>query len=96
MLRDVVFSPTCTVFVRLFVVAILPLHRCGATQSLRRERSANKTPIVFHADSLSGFLSVMHAYRGCDYEWPERIKTQPHDDRDECFLPFDSQKGPAV
>ena len=25
--------------------------------------------------------------------WPERIKTQPHDDRDNCFLPFDS-KGP--
>ena len=26
--------------------------------------------------------------------WPERIKTQPHDDRDNCFLPFDS-KGPC-
>ena len=26
--------------------------------------------------------------------WPERIKTQPHDDRDHCFLPFDS-KGPC-
>ena len=25
--------------------------------------------------------------------WPERIKTQPHDDRDNCFLPFDSKKG---
>ena len=25
--------------------------------------------------------------------WPERIKTQPHDDRDNCFLHFDS-KGP--
>ena len=25
--------------------------------------------------------------------WPERIKAQPHDDRDSCFLPFDS-KGP--
>ena len=25
--------------------------------------------------------------------WPERIKTQPHEDRDNCFLPFDS-KGP--
>ena len=25
--------------------------------------------------------------------WPERIKTQPHDDGDNCFLPFDS-KGP--
>ena len=23
--------------------------------------------------------------------WPERIKTQPHDDRDNCFLPFDSK-----
>ena len=32
-----------------------------------------------------------HMY--CDYELPERIKTQPHDDRDNCFLPFDS-KGP--
>ena len=30
----------------------------------------------------------------CDYELPERIKTQPHDDRDNCFLPFDSKKGP--
>ena len=27
--------------------------------------------------------------------WPERIKTQPHDDRDNCFLPFDSKKGPC-
>ena len=27
-------------------------------------------------------------------KWPERIKTQPHDDRDNCFLPFDS-KGPC-
>ena len=26
--------------------------------------------------------------------WPERIKTQPHDDWDNCFLPFDS-KGPC-
>ena len=26
--------------------------------------------------------------------WPARIKTQPHDDRDNCFLPFDS-KGPC-
>ena len=26
--------------------------------------------------------------------WPERIKTQPHDDRDSCFLHFDS-KGPC-
>ena len=26
--------------------------------------------------------------------WLERIKTQPHDDRDNCFLPFDS-KGPC-
>ena len=26
--------------------------------------------------------------------WPERIKTQPHDDRDNYFLPFDS-KGPC-
>ena len=26
--------------------------------------------------------------------WPERIKTQPHDDRDNCFLPFDSN-GPC-
>ena len=26
--------------------------------------------------------------------WPERIKTQPHDDRENCFLPFDS-KGPC-
>ena len=26
--------------------------------------------------------------------WPERIKTQPHDDRDNCFLHFDS-KGPC-
>ena len=25
--------------------------------------------------------------------WPERIKTQPHDDRDNCFHHFDS-KGP--
>ena len=25
---------------------------------------------------------------------PERIQTQPHDDRDNCFLPFDS-KGPC-
>ena len=25
--------------------------------------------------------------------WPERIKTQPHDDRDNCFQHFDS-KGP--
>ena len=24
--------------------------------------------------------------------WPERIKTQPHDDRDNCFLHFDSKK----
>ena len=23
--------------------------------------------------------------------WPERIKTQPHDDRDNCFLHFDSK-----
>ena len=23
--------------------------------------------------------------------WPERIKIQPHDDRDNCFLPFDSK-----
>ena len=23
--------------------------------------------------------------------WPERIKTQPHEDRDNCFLPFDSK-----
>ena len=28
------------------------------------------------------------------FNWPERIKTQPHDDRDNCFLPFDS-KGPC-
>ena len=27
--------------------------------------------------------------------WPERIKTQPHDDRDNCFLPFDSKNGPC-
>ena len=26
--------------------------------------------------------------------WPERIKTQPHDDRNNCVLPFDS-KGPC-
>ena len=26
--------------------------------------------------------------------WPERIKSQPYDDRDNCFLPFDS-KGPC-
>ena len=26
--------------------------------------------------------------------WPERIKTQPHDDRDNCFQHFDS-KGPC-
>ena len=26
--------------------------------------------------------------------WPERIKTQPNDDRDNCFLHFDS-KGPC-
>ena len=26
--------------------------------------------------------------------WPERIKTQPHDDGDNCFLHFDS-KGPC-
>ena len=26
--------------------------------------------------------------------WPERIKTQPHYDRDNCSLPFDS-KGPC-
>ena len=26
--------------------------------------------------------------------WPERIKTQPHDERDNCFLHFDS-KGPC-
>ena len=26
--------------------------------------------------------------------WPEMIKTQPHDDRDNCFLHFDS-KGPC-
>ena len=26
--------------------------------------------------------------------WPERIKTQPPDDRDNCILPFDS-KGPC-
>ena len=26
--------------------------------------------------------------------WPERIKTQPHDGRDNCFLHFDS-KGPC-
>ena len=25
--------------------------------------------------------------------WPERIKTQPHDDMDNCYLHFDS-KGP--
>ena len=23
--------------------------------------------------------------------WPERIKTQPHDDRDNCFQHFDSK-----
>ena len=28
------------------------------------------------------------------FYWPERIKTQPHDDRDNCFLHFDS-KGPC-
>ena len=28
------------------------------------------------------------------WNWPERIKNQPHDDRDNCFLPFDS-KGPC-
>ena len=27
--------------------------------------------------------------------WPERIKTQPDDDRNNCFLPFDSKKGPC-
>ena len=26
--------------------------------------------------------------------WPERIKTQPHDDRDDCFQHYDS-KGPC-
>ena len=26
--------------------------------------------------------------------WPERVKTQPHDDRDNCFQHFDS-KGPC-
>ena len=29
-------------------------------------------------------------------KWLERIKTQPHDDRDNCFLPFDSKGAPAV
>ena len=24
------------------------------------------------------------------FNWPEQFKTQPHDDRDKCFLPFDS------
>ena len=28
--------------------------------------------------------------------WLERIKTQPHDDRDNCFLPFDSKGASAV
>ena len=23
--------------------------------------------------------------------WPEKIKTQPHEDRDNCLLPFDSK-----
>ena len=31
---------------------------------------------------------------GVILNWPERIKTQPHDDRDNCFLPFHS-KGPC-
>ena len=30
---------------------------------------------------------------GVIMSWPERIKTQPHDDRDNCFQHFDS-KGP--
>ena len=37
----------------------------------------------------------LHKTKVRDYELPERIKTQPHDDRDNCFLPFDSKKGPC-
>ena len=35
-----------------------------------------------------------HRHKVRILNWPDRIKTHPHDDRDNCFLPFDS-KGPC-
>ena len=44
-----------------------------------------------HWDPASTFAGMAD---GVILNWPERIKTQPHDDRDNCFLPVDS-KGPC-
>ena len=45
---------------------------------------------------LPDFDNFLHHLWNMDVivNWPERIKTQPPDDRDNCFQHFDS-KGPA-
>ena len=50
---------------------------------------------------LSGIARLVELHRGRPsppsgawsviLNWPERIKTQPHDDRDNCFQHFDSK-----
>ena len=50
------------------------------------------TKVLFQSCLHASFHSLNR--QSVIYNWPERIKTQPHDDRDNCFLPFDS-KGPC-
>ena len=47
------------------------------------------------SNEIDQCFRVRSVEKGVILNWPERIKTQPHDDRDICFLPFDS-KAPAV
>ena len=58
-----------------------PTPRPVAAHETHREASLSK--VLCSSELLTVIL-----------KWPERIKTQPHDERDNCFLPFDS-KGPC-
>ena len=40
-------------------------------------------------ERINGWIPSSAA--GVIVNWPERIKTEPHDDRDNCFLHFDSK-----
>ena len=54
-----------------------------AGQEQTRPCSLSLPKIVISEWRLSTLSVIMN--------WPERIKTQPHEDRDNCFLPFDSK-----
>ena len=80
-------------------------HQEGALPTSTRSRwrwDALQPPQVQHGTagrdtcghfSDGGLRCIPWNTRGVILNWPERIKTQPHDDSDNCFLHFDS-KGP--